>query len=221
MTNPRKVSLPTILGFLVAGFGVTFVLLLFKMAAPAGQLTNAFVVVRELSLFVVPGVLLFIVTRGEKLGLDSVGLHGRHWGKSLLWSVLIYGLCMGAAVASIGLCHLLGIKELAGFKLYQNISPWVMTLMMVRAGIVEEICYRGYLLERLEKINGHWAVYVLLPAVFFGLLHYTQGPRGMLIAFAVGLVMALAYRKTRDLKANIIAHFLIDFISIVLPLVMK
>jgi membrane protease YdiL (CAAX protease family) len=43
----------------------------------------------------------------------------------------------------------------------------------------------------------------------------------MLIAFALGLVMALTYRKTRDLKANIIAHFLIDFISNVLPLLTK
>ena len=221
MTNRRTVSPFTLLGLLVAGFGVSLVTMLFRLAAPDGQLTNAFVVARELSVFAVAGLLLLIVTRGEKLGLASIGLHGRHWGKSLLWSVLIYGLCMIAALAVIGICHVLEIKEHAGFKLYQHVSPWVMTLVMVRAGIVEEICYRGYLMERLEKINGHWAVTVLLPSVFFGLLHYTQGPRGMLIAFALGLVMALTYRKTRDLKANIIAHFLIDFISNVLPLLTK
>ena len=221
MANPRTVSPVTILGLLVAGFGVSFVVLLFKLAAPAGQLTNAFVVARELAVFAVAGVLLLIITRGEKLGLASIGLHGRHWGKSLLWSALIYGLCMVAALAVIGLSHVLGLKELAGFKLYQDVSPWVMTLVMLRAGIVEEICYRGYLLERLEKINRHWTVCVLLPSVFFGLLHYAQGLRGMLIAFVLGLVLALTYRKTRDLKANIIAHFLLDFISNVLPLLTK
>lgn len=217
MTSPRPVSLPTLCGFLVAAFGVSATLLLLKPLAPPGQLTDAYVIMRELALFAVTGLLLLIVVLGEKRGLDSLGLHGRHWGRAAVSSLLIYLVCMAVAIACSGLSQALGFKEGVPFAGYRNVSAWTMTLIMVRAGVVEEICYRGYLMERLEQFNRHWSISLLLPAAFFGLLHYAQGPRGILIAFGVGLVLGLAYRRTCDLKANILAHFLIDFIANVLP----
>jgi len=217
MTTSRPIPAATLAGLGVAAFGISAVLLLFKALAPAGQFTASFVLARELAIFGVAGLLLLIVTRGEKRDLASLGLHGRHWGKSLLWSAGIYLVAMLAALTGIGLSRALGIQELPAFSRYQNIPIWVMTFIMLRAGVVEELCYRAYLYERLEQITGNWIVSLLLPALFFGLLHYTQGPQGIIVGFAVGLVMALAYRQTRDIKANIIAHFLIDFISQVLP----
>lgn len=217
MTERRPLTAATAAGLGIAALGVTGVLLLFKAFAPPGPFTNGHVVARELAVFGVAALLLLIVTRGERRDLASVGLHGRHWGKSLLWSAGIYAAAMLAAVAGIGLSRALGIRELPAFSRYRELSAGVMTLVMLRAGVVEELCYRAYLIERLEQLGGRWPAVVLLPALCFGLLHYTQGWQGIIVGFAVGLVMALAYRHTRDLKANIIAHFLIDFISNVLP----
>lgn len=99
---------------------------------------------------------------------------------------------------------------------YKNVSPWVLTFMMLRAGVVEELFFRGYLFERLKTITGNWLIYFLLPAILFSLLHYVQGLRGMIMAFLLGLIFAFWYWKKRDLKANIIGHFLVDFIFNVL-----
>ena len=91
--------------------------------------------------------------------------------------------------------------------------------MVLRAGIVEEICYRGYVIERLEKMTGNWIVYFLIPLIFFGAFHYKQGIGGIIISFVAGAILAVLYIKRRDLKANIITHFLVDFLpNVLLPL---
>ena len=103
---------------------------------------------------------------------------------------------------------------------YAHVSLWVMTFMMLRAGILEEIFYRGYIMERLYIINSNWLVYFLFPSVLFGLMHYQQGIGGIIIASAGGLVMSYFYWKKRDLKANILAHFMVDFVpNILIPLI--
>jgi len=51
-------------------------------------------------------------------------------------------------------------------------------------------------------------------------MHFRQGIGGVVIAMAGGLVLSFFYWKRRDLKANIIAHFLVDFIpNILIPLI--
>jgi membrane protease YdiL (CAAX protease family) len=103
---------------------------------------------------------------------------------------------------------------------YDQISLWAISFMVLRAGVVEELFYRGYIMERLEEISGRWLVYFLLPAIIFGLLHFRQGVGGILISFVLGLILAWFYWKKRDLKANIIAHFLVDFIpNVLVPIV--
>jgi membrane protease YdiL (CAAX protease family) len=47
----------------------------------------------------------------------------------------------------------------------------------------------------------------------FALLHYTQGWSGIIISFAAGAVLTATYWWKRNLPANMIAHFLIDFLA--------
>jgi membrane protease YdiL (CAAX protease family) len=69
------------------------------------------------------------------------------------------------------------------------------------------------LLERLSSLTGSKAAAVILSLVPFALLHYPgQGWAGVLVSFAAGGVLTWFYLWKRDLKANIIAHFLVDFI---------
>jgi membrane protease YdiL (CAAX protease family) len=152
--------------------------------------------------------------------LDSIGLHNRNWGKSILWGVI--GAVIGFAALAILLVIFsqMGIKfgEGADAKRYSNVSLWVMTVMVLRAGIVEEICYRGYVIERLQKMTGNWFVYFLIPLILFALFHYKQGIPGIIISFVAGGILAVLYLKRRDLKANIITHFIVDFVpNILLP----
>ncbi|HEY7159967.1 MAG TPA: type II CAAX endopeptidase family protein [Acidobacteriota bacterium] len=211
----------TYLGLALALFGVPLLIYLFQSRVPPGPYSNEFVIAKELSIFALTGVLLLLITKGEKLGLDSIGLHNRNWGKSILWGLI------GTVIAIAALALLLFIFPKVGIKFgeggesvrYKNVSLWVMTLMVLRAGIVEEICYRGYAIERLEKLTGNWIVYFLLPLILFGLFHYKQGLGGIIISFVAGAILAVLYLKRRDLKANIITHFLVDFLpNVLLPL---
>jgi CAAX protease family protein len=211
----------TYVGLALALFGVPLLIFIFQLNAPAIY-TNQFVITKELSIFALTGILLLLIIKGEKLGLDSIGLHRRSWGKSILWGLI------GVVIAIAALAILLFIFPKVGIKFgeggestrYKNVSLWVMTLMVLRAGIVEEICYRGYAIERLEKMTGNWIIYFLLPLILFGLFHYKQGIGGIIISFVAGAILAVLYIQRRDLKANIITHFLVDFLpNVLLPLV--
>jgi membrane protease YdiL (CAAX protease family) len=210
----------TITGLLIAFAGTTLLLLVFDQFV-SGKLTNIEVIIRELSIFSLAGVLIWIIFAGEKSNLSSIGLNNNHWGKSLLLSLFLVVVCYVVVFACLGIFKLVGISfGGGGGDRYDNISPWVMTLVMLRAGVVEELFYRGYIIERLEKLSSSKLVFLLFPAVIFGLLHFKQGIGGIIMAFSMGLVISYFYWKKRDLKANIIAHFLVDFIpNVLLPLI--
>jgi membrane protease YdiL (CAAX protease family) len=217
-----KLSAGTLIGLPIAFFGGPLVLYIFGLFEPTGGLTNEFVIIRELSLFLLGALLILIIVKVEKLGPGSIGLHNRHWGKSLLWSL---GLLLGCGIALVGciaLLQLLGISFGSGeaAQKYDQISLGVMALMVLRAGVIEELFYRGYIIERMEKLTGHWVAFILIPTLLFGLFHYKQGVGGILVSFVLGLIFAMYYWKTRDLKVTITAHFLVDFIpNVLVPLI--
>ncbi len=215
MTKFSNIPYFTKLGLLLAFFGASFVLIPFQLFAPY-PLTNSVVIVRELSLFLITGLLLLIVIKGEKLDLQSIGLHNRNWGKSILWSFLLLLMFFALVAGCLGLFQLTGISFGQGDHKYENISLWVMTLMMLRASIMEEVLYRGFIMERLGKMSDSWIIYLLIPSIIFGLLHYNQGIGGMIIATVSGMLFSAFYWKKRDLKINVMAHFMVDFIPNVL-----
>ncbi len=208
----------TWVGLALALFGAPLVIFIFQSLAPDSPFTNLFVMGKELSVFAVAGILILLILKGEKLGLDSIGIHSRNWGKSILWGLI------GIVPVGVALAILLFIFSKVGISFgqgsdvgrYKNVSLWVMSFMVLRAGIVEEICYRGYIIERLQKISGNWIVYFLIPLILFGVFHYRQGIGGIIISFVAGAILAILYLKRRDLKANMITHFLVDFIPNVL-----
>jgi len=128
---------------------------------------------------------------------------------------LLMAACILAGLGCLLALNAMGISFGQGGEAqrYDHISLWAISLMVIRAGVVEELFYRGYIMERLEEFSGRWLVYFLLPAIVFGI-------GGILISFVLGLILAWFYWKTRDLKANILAHFLVDLIpNVLVPLV--
>lgn len=217
-----KIPTITIVGLVLAFFGAPLLIFVFNEFTESLQLTNEMVVIRELSLFLLTGLLLVLIIKGEKLNLNSIGLHNRHWGKSLVLALFIMISSIALLAGILGVFQFFGISYGSGGESsrYENISLTVLTLMMFRAGVIEEICYRGFIMERLEKYTGSRLIYLYLPALIFGLVHYRQGVAGIIIATAAGLLLAFFYDKKRDLKANIIAHFLVDLIpNVLIPLI--
>jgi membrane protease YdiL (CAAX protease family) len=221
----KKIHKPySIYGLLLALFGVPLLIAAFNYFAPEGQLTNSFVVIKELSIFLLTGILLLLLLYGEKETLSSIGLHNRHWGKSILLAIFGLILCIAVAAVILFIFSKTGISFGNGpeAKRYEQVPLWAITLMVLRAGVVEEICYRGYAMDRLYRLNKHPLFFLWLPLVLFALWHYRQGLGDVIISFVIGLVLAILFWKKRDLKANIVTHFLGDFIpNVLLPLFMQ
>jgi len=93
----------------------------------------------------------------------------------------------------------------------------LITLIVLRAGVVAELFYRGYAIERLQALglNRYWAAAILL--IIFALGHWTGGAANVVIAVALGEILAGFYLWRRDLIANMIGHFAVDFVANVLP----
>ncbi len=157
--------------------------------------------------------LLFIIKRGEGLPLRSVGIGTTSVKSSILWGAILTVLCgvVGGVVSS--LTHFKGGETGAALA---KLPVWLVVFVVLRAGVVEELFYRGYAIERLQRLglNRWWAG--LIPLLIFGFGHWTNGWQNVVLALALGAVLTVVYIWRRDLVANMIGHFAIDFLSVVL-----
>ena len=84
-------------------------------------------------------------------------------------------------------------------------------------GIVEELVFRGYAIERTEALTGSRIAGFVVSVVTFSLAHLAYWGWGALITVtAVGAVLTLFYQWRRDLPANMLAHFAVDGIQLLL-----
>ena len=80
----------------------------------------------------------------------------------------------------------------------------------------EEFFFRGFLLEKLQKIGGI-PLAVLLTSILFGISHlsYTYAYAAF-IAIFLGVLFSLVVIKTKNLYSSIFAHTVINIISLTL-----
>lgn len=85
----------------------------------------------------------------------------------------------------------------------------------ITAGICEEIIYRGFLLHFLSlspfSLEGN--VLLITGAVIFGIAHYYQGWKGVVLTGLVGFALSRVYLETGSLIFPILLHILIDLRS--------
>jgi membrane protease YdiL (CAAX protease family) len=105
-----------------------------------------------------------IIRRGEHLPLRSIGLGTARWWKSILWGLVI---AMVSAVVVGALAHLTSYGHGPGSAAFEKLPLWLITAIVFRAGVVEELFYRGYAIERLRMIGlgRFWSV--AIPLVIF------------------------------------------------------
>ena len=210
-TEP-KVTAATWAGLFIALFGILIVRWAVSLFYPG--FSFAAMLWKESLIWLCVIALLFIMRRGERLPLRSIGLGTAPVKNSILWGGILVVLCglVGSAVAV--LTHFRGGETgeaLAKFPL------WLVFLIILRAGVVEELFYRGYAIERLQLLglNRYWAG--VIPLLIFGFAHWTNGWANVVLALALGAVLTAVYLRRRDLIANMIGHCMIDSISVLLP----
>lgn len=209
---PVKASRATWAGLAISLFALLAIRQGVAFFIPGITFTAA--VLKEALIWVSALTLIVIIRRGEHLPLRSIGLGTARWWKSILWGLAI---AVVSAVAVLALAHLTGYGHGPGSAAFEKLPLWLITAIVFRAGVVEELFYRGYSIERLRFVgfNRFWSV--AIPLVIFSLGHWSGGAANILIAFAAGLILTGFYLWRRDLGANMIGHGLVDFVANVLP----
>jgi membrane protease YdiL (CAAX protease family) len=207
-----RISLFTWMGLLISLFGFIAVRLAFRaFGAPDSITAN---LCREFAVWIMAAFLIVLVRFGERLPLRSIGLGTAPLRQSVRFGCILTGLCGVTAwivILFTGYGHGPGSAE------FNKVSIWFETLAVIRSGIVEELFFRGYAIERLESIGCGRVLSAVIPLAIFAGTHWTGGIPNVIIALVVGAVLTAFYLWRRDLVANMIGHGLSDFIGLVLP----
>jgi membrane protease YdiL (CAAX protease family) len=209
---PQRPGPVTWLGLFIALFGMLIVRQLVNYVWPSPTFASA--LTKEAGMWLVALLLFVIIRVGEGLPLSSIGLGTARWGKSVLW-----GLLLGVGCLLVGgvLVALTGFTGGESGKAFDKLPTWLLSLIVLRAGVVEELCYRGYAIERLHALGLPRSLAAGVPLLIFGLGHWTGGWANIVIALVLGGMLALFFIWRRDLVANMIGHWFVDFIGNVLP----
>jgi membrane protease YdiL (CAAX protease family) len=206
----------TIAGLCISLFGIPLVTTASRMLTPDPTAATV-VLVREIVILALTGGLVWLVVRGEKLPLSSIGLRTAAIWRSLAWGLGLAVTCFAILVGCLGAFAALGIHYGEGQSISRALP--VTLLAVVRAGISEEVLYRGYALERLQSLTGSKWIAAATTLVLFAAFHYRQGLAGIFLALILGAVLTGFYLWKRNLTANMFGHFLVDFVpNVVLPL---
>jgi len=168
-------------------------------------------------------LLLFWIPGVEKKSIESIGFGKFKWHH--LWiGILGFVLATGALIIS-GI-----VLEANGLDPIRSLQPVLKTYsfstlfgLFLTGTILEEVFYRGYLIERLGVLLGRrwlaglisWITFTLVHLKFFGL-----GPTIDVSILSAALV--LLYLKEKSIWPCIVAHGINNALSyLVFPILMK
>ena len=152
---------------------------------------------------------------------------------SIGWKKLTVKTIFGALGIGLILFILFGILNVViqaiGLELNQEMAELfanqpipVLILVALRAGVVEEVLYRGYAFERINDLTKSKFLAGLVPLIIFMLAHLAWGLGHLVFVFFAGGLFTILYATQRNLALIIIAHFTVDIIAlIVLPVLLN
>jgi membrane protease YdiL (CAAX protease family) len=85
-----------------------------------------------------------------------------------------------------------------------EILIWICT--SITAGVCEEMAFRGYVQRQFHALTGNIVAAVLAQAVLFGLGHFYQGWKNVVVITTLGVLYGALAAWRRNLRANVIAH---------------
>jgi membrane protease YdiL (CAAX protease family) len=206
----------TNVGLAIALLGIPAIVTAHRLLSPDPTASSG-IVVRELLILSLTAFLIWLVRTRERLPLSSIGIRVNAVGRSLAWGLGLAVIAFLVLLACLAGFSVLGVHYGEGTAISRALPVTLLTV--IRAGISEEVFYRGYALERLQSITGSKWIAAGVTLLLFSAFHYRQGPAGLLLAFVLGGVFTAFYLWKRDLVATMFAHFLVDFVpNVALPL---
>lgn len=161
---------------------------------------------------------LWIVLGVERRPLASIGLRPpgvRSIATGLALAAVIMWVLTPFNVWLMGKLGLGGFE--AGIATARRMPTWLLAFAVLTAGIVEEVLYRGFPLERLAEATGSAALAGAITVLVFALVHWPTWGAGPVLSFVVtGVVMTGFYVWQRDLTATIVAHLVTDAMGLII-----
>jgi membrane protease YdiL (CAAX protease family) len=199
-------------------FGVEFILRDFLLPENANNVSIGLALVGEWATL---SFLVFLwIPKVEKKDMASIGL-GKFKRRHLGWGVLVYGLVLVASfISSL-------VLESAGLPSLRSLQPMIKgygfaTLfgLFLTGTFLEEVFYRGYLIERMAILTRHrwiaafvsWLLFTLVHLKFFGL-----GPT--IDTSVISAALILLYLKEKSTWPCIVVHGINDALAfLIFPL---
>lgn len=171
----------------------------------------------DLILWAMLALVLAVVIYVERQPLASIGLKQPR-GTTIIWAVLlVLSINFILAPALMWIVNKAGLSGYErGLTRLSELPLWYRVFLAISAGVIEEIFYRGYAVERLASLTGSYWLGGLIAVVAFGLAHFPGWGFGPALVFLFdGAAATLFYVWKRDLLALIIAHVIGDTIGLV------
>jgi membrane protease YdiL (CAAX protease family) len=167
-------------------------------------------------------LVFFWIPKVEKEKLGSIGF-GRFQRRHLGWGVLVYLLVLVASSISSLLLGYVGLPSLRSLQpLIQGYSFVTLFGLFLTGTFLEEVFYRGYLIERMTSLTGHrwvaaiasWFLFTLVHLKFFGL-----GPT--IDTSVISAALVLLYLKEKSVWPCIVVHGINDALAfLIFPMLM-
>ena len=199
-------------------FGIEFVLRDFLLPENANNVSIGLALVWE---WVTLSFLVFLwIPKVEKKSMASIGL-GKFKRRHLGWGVLVYILVLVASsISSL-------VLESAGLPSLRSLQPMIRgygfaTLfgLFLTGTFLEEVFYRGYLIERMTILTRHRWVAALVSWLLFTLVHLKFFGFGPTIDTSViSAALVLLYLKEKSIWPCIVVHGINDALAfLIFPL---
>ena len=170
--------------------------------------------------------IFWVVSRARGSTWSDFGLgRPKSWGRTLLLGV---GVTVGIIVAFILLMPLIQLafpnapEDQSRFDILRGNLPNLILNVVAgwfTAGFLEELLWRGYLMNRLVDLQGKetklaWAISLVGSAIVFGLGHTYQGLGGVIKITTMGLLFGASFLTVRrNLWPVVFAHAVLDTIG--------
>lgn len=160
-----------------------------------------------------------------KLDLRSLFTRNGYTGGTVVKTSSIgLGIQTGAAIIAQIIAAILAKFNLQSATVdltIQNNAAWSVIIMYFYAcllgPLLEELLYRGVILQGLRKYNERLAIVV--SALIFGLMH--QNYQQFILAFALGLVLATVTLKYESIVPAVITHVIVNTTGVLTTLMLQ
>lgn len=172
------------------------------------------------------GATLLIVSailRYRRQSFRSVGVHRDTLGRNILiglgTTIVVYGLIMLVTPLMWMIWPDLWDLMTENAERIQNLVPRLhpvgFAAVALTVGVYEEVLFRGFLMTRLRRVTGSWAVAVILNTVLFTALHAVDQTAPALVAVTIlSLSFSLVTVWRRSIIPAIVAHTVFDLIQL-------